>query len=483
MSLVGIDFGSHTASIALWSEEKNTVEVLADDLGSRTIPSAVAFRGDEIITGQSAISQMHKNPNNTFDDVRTLLLNPAVVTVPVPQLEKDLTVQELSSHFFRNIHNQIKQQVGSAVRDCVVTVPYTLDADTRKRLTDAAQAGGMRVKACIDDSVAALMAHQLDDASFPPGKTLVLDIGWSQTNVTLYNVSGGMFLPVGSSTLAEVSGKVFVKLVAAHCAKDFARKAKFPCDDNKRSMLRLSRECENAMKTLSTGAEAMIDIDSLCEGVDFSHKLSRARFEDLLTIPFMQLKNGVNALLAKTGWLAGDVRQVCMSGGGSSIPRVISSMKAIFAAARFPVGRFESLETQCIGAALHGKFLSEQGLLENAPATSPVTPCLTRSILLSSGAEGEGSEILATNTVLPATIEIPAVLPAGQQKGYIKLLAGAVEAADSATVLGEVVFEVEGDDSAVVIAVSVSVEGEITVEVTQTATKVIVGSLTVAASA
>ncbi|KAJ1429893.1 heat shock protein 70 family [Ochromonadaceae sp. CCMP2298] len=316
------------------------------------------------------MSQMHKNPNNTFDDVRTMLLNPETASVRVAQLDKDLTVQELSSHFFRNIHNQIKQQVGSAVRDCVVTVPYTLDADMRKRLTEAAQAGGMRVKACIDDSVAALMAHQLDDASLPPGKTVVLDIGWSQTNVSLYNVSGGMFLPVASSTLPDVCGKVFVNLVAAHCAKDFARKAKFPCDDNKRSMMRLRTECENAMKSLSTGAETMLDIDSLCEGVDFSHKLSRARFEDLLTTPFMQLKSGVNALLAQAGWAASDVRQVIMSGGGSSIPKVISSMKAIFSAAKFPVGRFESLETQCLGAALHGKYLSEQVCSLTAPLIS-----------------------------------------------------------------------------------------------------------------
>ena len=34
-----------------------------------------------------------------------------------------LSVQDLTSHFFRNIHNQVKQQVGKVVRDCVVTIP------------------------------------------------------------------------------------------------------------------------------------------------------------------------------------------------------------------------------------------------------------------------------------------------------------------------------------------------------------------------
>ena len=336
------------------------IEVLADDLGSRTIPSTVAFRGDEIITGQAAISQMHKNASNTFDDIRSLLLNPENSTVHVPLLDKELPVQEVSSHFFRNIHNQIKQQAGKIVRDCVITVPDSMDENMRKRLVESAQAGGMRIKACIVDAVSALMAFQLDDASLAPTRTLVVDIGWSKTTLSLFTVSGGMFFPVATSATEQASGKTFVNLMAVHCAKEFTRKNKIPCEDNKRSMMRLRLECENAMKTLSTGAEATIDIDSLCEGVDYSAKLSRARFEDLLTVPFMHLKNAVNALLVSAGWSADRVQQVCMAGGGSAIPRAIHNMKAVFPTASFPLGKFEPLETQCIGAALHGKFLFQQ---------------------------------------------------------------------------------------------------------------------------
>jgi molecular chaperone DnaK (HSP70) len=111
MSVVGLDFGSHTGSIALWFEEKDSVDVIADDLGFRTIPCTVAFRGEEIITGTAAISQQHKNSSNTFDDIRSLIMNEEKKDVNVPNLEKELTIQELTSHWFRNIHNQIKQQV------------------------------------------------------------------------------------------------------------------------------------------------------------------------------------------------------------------------------------------------------------------------------------------------------------------------------------------------------------------------------------
>jgi molecular chaperone DnaK (HSP70) len=48
------------------------------------------------------------------------------------------------------------------------------------------------------------------------------------------------------------------------------------------------------MKALSTGQEATIDIDSLCEGLDYSSKISRARFEDLISVPLLKLREMVS---------------------------------------------------------------------------------------------------------------------------------------------------------------------------------------------
>lgn len=381
MSIIGLDLGSHTASIALWYEDKKILEVIADDLGSRTIPCTVAFRGDEVITGQTAISQRHKNPTNTFDDLRKLLESPEISTVNVPLLEKEITVQELASHFFRNIHNQVKQQVGTAVRDCVVTVPVELDEVCKKRFVEAAQAGGIRIKSFILDSTATLLAYELDNTELwgKPTKALIVDIGWSQSDIAIVDVSAGLFFPVATASSKAVCGEVFVNLLTEHCAKEFTRKSKIPVTESKKSMMRLRSECEHAMKSLSTGAEATIDIDSLCEGVDYSTKISRARFEDLISIPFIHMKKLINDTLVSLGLpsvlpaptgsaekadsnstTGGGVQLVLMSGGPSSMPKIVSTIKNMFPDAKFPRSKFESSETQCIGAALHGKYLLDQ---------------------------------------------------------------------------------------------------------------------------
>ena len=359
MSVIGLDFGSHACSIALWFEEKDTVEVIADDLGSRTIPSFVGFRAGEVVVGQAAQSQYHKNAANTFEDIRTLILNPEVESIFVPVLEKEIHIQEIASHYFRNIHNQIKQQVGKAVRDCVLSIPVTLDEPIKQRLFEAAQAGGIRIKSLINDTSSTLLAYGFDDATISHSKAIVIDIGWSKSEVALYSVSGGLFFPLGSSaTSTSICGKVFVNLLSEHCAKDFQRKSKIQCSDNKKAMLRLRRECEESMKQLSTGQESTIDIDSLCEGVDYSSKISRARFEDMASIPFIHLKTLISDVLSAAKLTSDEVTHVCITGGLSAMPKVLSSIKATFTQAIFQnKSKFDSCDALCIGAAYHGRSL------------------------------------------------------------------------------------------------------------------------------
>jgi heat shock protein 1/8 len=360
MSVIGIDLGSHSASIAVFHEDKNLLEVLADDLGFRTIPTVVAFRGDETIVGHSAKGQQHKNNTNTFAEVRALLFNHEKTHLSIPALEKDLTVEEINSIFFRNIHNQVKQQAGKIIRDAVITVPVALDEATKKRYLEAAQHGGIRIKAFIEDSTAALLAYGYDEPNnHHASKVLVVDLGWSRLTVSVYNISNGSMVLLGSQSSAEVCGKKFVTLLTDFCAKEFQRKHKVPCNENKRSMMRLFHECELAIRALSTGTEATIDIDSLCEGIDYSTKISRARLEDLMSIPIVHFKNTLNALLQSVNMNGSQIDSICLSGGPSSMPKFIALLKNLFVNASFPKVRFETGEAPSIGAAIHGKHLFE----------------------------------------------------------------------------------------------------------------------------
>ena len=58
--VIGIDLGTTNSCIAVM--EGSQVKVLENSEGSRTTPSVVAFKGDEIIVGGSAKRQITTNP-------------------------------------------------------------------------------------------------------------------------------------------------------------------------------------------------------------------------------------------------------------------------------------------------------------------------------------------------------------------------------------------------------------------------------------
>lgn len=406
--------------------------------------------------------------------------------VNVPVLEKEISVEEIGSHFFRNIHNQVKDQLGKVVRDAVVTLPSTFNKDdeeiVKKRIVESAQAGGIRIKGFIRDSAACLMAHKLDSKEVDSGKTIVLDLGWSKCEVSLYSVSGGVFVQLGSMLSSEIGGEMFVKCMVEHCAKDFTRKTKCPFPEyssNNKAVIRLRKECENAMKSLSVGQEAMIDIDSLYEGCDYQSKISRARYEDLISIPFIKMKKMITELVTKDGGKVEEIMRVIVAGGPCSMPKIATTVKSMFTNAIFPKGKFEQQESQCIGAALHGKSLSQLGLLNKAPQSSPTTPCLTRPIQISAGANTDPMTALSAKCVLPARRCIPGVI-SDDGKAYLSILLGPNNDVDPATQIGEIVCNVDADQpKEVFINVSVAVEGDILVEIEQKATKIILATLTI----
>ncbi len=120
-------------------------------------------------------------------------------------------------------------------------------------------------------------------------------------------------------------------------------------------------------------------------------------------------------------------------------------------------------------------------MIESAPTASPVAPILTRALRIANAAGADSVEVLPVNTVLPVRVELNAALPAGQTKGFVQLLASAVELADAATHLGDLVFEHAGEGE-LRLVVAVSELGEISLEVVHGADQAVLANLTVPAT-
>ena len=70
---IGVDLGTSSCCVAVWSEERQAVEIIANDHGRRSTPCFVSFTDEARLLGEDAKSQAARNPRSTIFDALQLI--------------------------------------------------------------------------------------------------------------------------------------------------------------------------------------------------------------------------------------------------------------------------------------------------------------------------------------------------------------------------------------------------------------------------
>ena len=108
------------------------------------------------------------------------------------------------------------------------------------------------------------------------------------------------------------------------------KKNKVDISDNKKSVRRLKTACERAKRTLSSGATANIELDSLYEGIDFFTSITRAKFESICMNLFQKCINPVQKVLTDAKMSKSQIDEIVLVGGSTRIPKIQELMKDFF---------------------------------------------------------------------------------------------------------------------------------------------------------
>jgi L1 cell adhesion molecule like protein len=352
MVAIGIDLGTTYSAVGVWQNDR--VEIIANDQGNRTTPSYVAFTDTERLIGDAAKNQAAMNPSNTVYDAKRLLgrdfqssevqeeiknfpfsvvnkNNKPIINVDYLCEQKSFAPEEISSMVLLKMKEIASGFLGDDIKDAVVTVPAYFNDQQRQATKDAGTIAGLNVLRIINEPTAAAIAYGLDKKGNMNEQNIVIfDCGGGTHDVSLLTIDDGIFEVKATAGDTHLGGEDFDNAMVKHFVTEFKRKHKQDPSDNKRSIRRLRTACEKAKRTLSSSAQASIEIDSFFDGIDFFTTISRARFEELNADLFRRAMKPVEQVLKDSKMAKSDIHEVVLVGGSTRIPKIQSLLSDFF---------------------------------------------------------------------------------------------------------------------------------------------------------
>nr|POE85437.1 heat shock protein hsp88 [Quercus suber] len=356
MSVVGLDFGSQNAVIAV--ARNKGVDVIANEVSNRATPALVAFGAKNRFLGEAAKGQEISNLKNTVGSLTRLagrsINDPDVqieqefVSAPLVEIngqvgvevsylgkKERFTAAQLCAAFLTKAKETAAAELRLPVSEMVISVPAWYADAQRRALLDAADIAGIKVLRLINETTATALGYGITKLDLPgpeekPRRTVFIDIGYSNYTCSVCEFRKGELKVISTAYDRHFGGRNFDKAIIDHFRNEFKQNFKIDIYENPKARLKIATAVEKLKKILSANAGAPISYESLMDDKDVKGFLKREELEGLVKPLLDRATVPLEQALAEAKLKPEDIDHIELVGGCSRVPSLKSAIQNFF---------------------------------------------------------------------------------------------------------------------------------------------------------